>query len=315
MGFTQKPRVFVAGSTGMVGSAICRRLESENYPVIKHPGRKVDLRDQSAAHELLDSIRPQWVFLAAARVGGIYANNAFPAEFIYDNLMMQCNIMHACHELQIEKLLFLGSSCIYPRLAPQPMKEEYLLSGPLEPTNKPYAVAKIAGIVMAQSYRRQYGSNFISVMPSNLYGPFDNFDLKTSHVLPALLRKTHEAKASGAEYVEIWGSGSVLREFLHVDDLADACIFLMENYNDLEIVNIGSGSDISVLDLAKLIKEVVGFKGDLRFNSEMPDGVRQKLLDISRISELGWKPKIGLRSGLESTYAWYLENMGHCRNS
>ncbi len=310
-----KPTVFVAGSTGMVGSAICRRLESENYPVIKHPGRKVDLRNQSAVHELLESVRPQWVFLAAARVGGIFANNTFPAEFIYDNLMMQSNVMHACHELKVEKLLFLGSSCIYPRSAPQPMKEEYLLSGPLEPTNKPYAVAKIAGIVMAQAYRRQYGENFISVMPSNLYGPFDNFDLKNSHVLPALLRKTHEAKASNAESVEIWGSGSVLREFLHVDDLADACTFLMKNYDEMEIVNIGSGYDISVLDLAKLIKKVVGFDGDLRFKSDMPDGVRQKLLDISNITELGWKPKIDLRAGLESTYAWYLDNLGHHRNS
>jgi len=314
MGAT-KPRAFVAGSTGMVGSAICRRLESQDYPVIKHPGRKVDLRNQSAVYELLKSIRPEWVFLAAARVGGIYANNTFPAEFIYDNLMMQSNVMHACHELKVEKLLFLGSSCIYPKSSPQPMKEEYLLTGPLEPTNKPYAVAKIAGIVMAQSYRRQYGSNFISVMPSNLYGPFDNFDLKNSHVLPALLRKTHEAKVSGAEYVEIWGTGSVLREFLHVDDLANACVFLMQNYDELEIVNIGSGYDISVLDLAKLIREVVGFKGDLRFKSEMPDGVPQKLLDISKVTALGWKPSITLKTGLESTYAWYLKNIDHCRNS
>ena len=310
-----KPRVFVAGSTGMVGSAICRRLESENYPVIKHPGRKVDLRNQSAVYELLDGIRPQWVFLAAARVGGIFANRAFPAEFIYDNLMMQSNVMHACYELKVEKMLFLGSSCIYPRSAPQPMKEEYLLTGPLEPTNKPYAVAKIAGIVMAQAYRRQYGANFISVMPSNLYGPFDNFDLKNSHVLPALLRKTHESKVSNAEHVEIWGTGSVLREFLHVDDLADACAFLMKNYDEMEIVNIGSGYDISVLDLAKLIKEVVGFEGELRFKSDMPDGVQQKLLDISKITALGWRPSIGIRAGLESTYEWYLKNLGHCRNS
>ncbi len=314
MGST-KPRVFVAGSTGMVGSAICRRLESQDYPVMKHPGRKVDLRNQSAVYQQLDSIRPQWVFVAAARVGGIYANNTFPAEFIYDNLMMQSNVMHACHELKVEKLLFLGSSCIYPRSAPQPMKEEYLLTGPLEPTNKPYAIAKIAGIVMAQSYRRQYGSNFISVMPSNLYGPYDNFDLKNSHVLPALLRKTHEAKVSGAGHVQIWGTGSVLREFLHVDDLADACVFLMQNYDELEIVNIGSGYDISVLDLAKLIKEVVGFKGNLRFKSDMPDGVRQKLLDISKITALGWKPSISLKTGLESTYAWYLKNLDNCRNS
>lgn len=310
-----KPRVFVAGSTGMVGSAICRRLESENYPVIKHPGRKVDLRNQLTVYELLDGIRPQWVFLAAARVGGIFANSAFPAEFIYDNLMMQSNVMHACYELKVEKMLFLGSSCIYPRSAPQPMKEEYLLTGPLEPTNKPYAVAKIAGIVMAQAYRRQYGANFISVMPSNLYGPFDNFDLKSSHVLPALLRKTHEAKMSNAEHVEIWGTGSVLREFLHVDDLADACAFLMKNYDEMEIVNIGSGYDISVLDLAKLIKEVVGFEGELRFKSDMPDGVQQKLLDISKITALGWRPSIGMRAGLESTYEWYLKNIGHCRNS
>ncbi len=310
-----KPRVFVAGSTGMVGSAICRRLESENYPVIKHPGRKVDLRNQSAVYELLDGIRPQWVFLAAARVGGIFANSAFPAEFIYDNLMMQSNVMHACYELKVEKMLFLGSSCIYPRSAPQPMKEEYLLTGPLESTNKPYAVAKIAGIVMAQAYRRQYGANFVSVMPSNLYGPFDNFDLKSSHVLPALLRKTHEAKVSNAEHVEIWGTGSVLREFLHVDDLADACAFLMKNYDEMEIVNIGSGYDISVLGLAKLIKEVVGFEGDLRFKSDMPDGVQQKLLDISKITALGWRPSIGMRAGLESTYKWYLKNLDHCRNS
>ncbi len=310
-----KPRVFVAGSTGMVGSAICRRLESENYPVIKHPGRKVDLRNQLTVYELLDGIRPQWVFLAAARVGGIFANSAFPAEFIYDNLMMQSNVMHACYELKVEKMLFLGSSCIYPRSAPQPMKEEYLLTGPLEPTNKPYAVAKIAGIVMAQAYRRQYGANFISVTPSNLYGPFDNFDLKSSHVLPALLRKTHEAKVSNAEHVQIWGTGSVLREFLHVDDLADACAFLMKNYDEMEIVNIGSGYDISVLDLAKLIKEVVGFEGELRFKSDMPDGVQQKLLDISKITALGWRPSIGMRAGLESTYEWYLKNIGHCRNS
>ncbi|MGC8602865.1 MAG: GDP-L-fucose synthase family protein [Desulfomonilaceae bacterium] len=312
---SKKPKVFVAGSTGMVGSAICRHLESKDYAVTKHPGRKVDLRNQAAVYELINSIRPQWVFLAAARVGGIYANSVFPAEFIYDNLMMQCNIMHACYEYKVEKLLFLGSSCIYPKSAPQPMKEEYLLSGPLEPTNKPYAVAKIAGIIMAQSYRRQYGSNFICVMPSNLYGPFDNFGLKNSHVLPALLRKTHESKVSDAKYVEVWGSGSVLREFLHVDDLAAACLFLMENYDELEIVNIGSGQDISVLDLAQLIKEVVGFEGDLRFNSKMPDGVRQKLLDISKITKLGWKPKIDLRSGLESTYEWYLKNIDRCRSS
>jgi GDP-L-fucose synthase len=310
-----KPKVFVAGSTGMVGSAICRRLSFEDYPLIKHPGRKVDLRDQTAVFDLIKSVQPDWVFLAAARVGGIFANNTFPAEFIYDNLMMECNIMHACHELKVQKLLFLGSSCIYPRLAAQPIKEEYLLTGPLEPTNTPYAVAKIAGIIMAQSYRRQYGANFISVMPSNLYGPFDNFDLKNSHVLPALLRKTHEAKVSDSDHVEIWGSGSVLREFLHVEDLADAVVYLMKNYNELGIVNIGTGKDILIKDLAELVKDVVGFRGVLRFKTDMPDGVPQKLLDISKITSLGWKPKIGLREGLESTYSWYLENIDHCRNA
>ena len=312
---SNKPRVFVAGSTGMVGSAICRRLLLEEYPVIRHQGHRVDLRNQSAAFDLIKNLNPQWVFLAAARVGGIYANNAFPAEFIYDNLMIQSNIINACYEMNVEKLLFLGSSCIYPRMAPQPMKEEYLLTGPLEPTNTPYAVAKIAGIVMTQSYRRQYGANFISVMPSNLYGPFDNFDLKKSHVLPALIRKFHEAKVAGTDFVEIWGTGDVLREFLHVDDLADACVFLMKNYNDLEIINIGSGKDLSILDLAKLIREVVGYQGELKFQPAMPNGVNRKLLDISKISSLGWKPSISLREGLESTYRWYLENMDHLRKS
>jgi len=312
---SNKPRVFVAGSTGMVGSAICRRLLLEEYPVIKHQGHRVDLRNQSDAFELIKNLNPQWVFLAAARVGGIYANNAFPAEFIYDNLMIQSNIINACYEMKVEKLLFLGSSCIYPRMAPQPMKEEYLLTGPLEPTNTPYAVAKIAGIVMTQSYRRQYGANFISVMPSNLYGPYDNFDLKKSHVLPALIRKFHEAKVAGTDFVEIWGTGDVLREFLHVDDLADACVFLMKNYNDLEIINIGSGKDLSILDLAKLIREVVGYQGELKFQPAMPNGVNRKLLDISKISSLGWKPSISLRKGLESTYRWYLENMDHLRKS
>ena len=305
----------MAGSTGMVGSAICRRLLLEEYLIIKHQGHRVDLRNQSAAFELIKNLNPQWVFLAAARVGGIYANNAFPAEFIYDNLMIQSNIINACYEMNVEKLLFLGSSCIYPRMAPQPMKEEYLLTGPLEPTNTPYAVAKIAGIVMTQSYRRQYGANFISVMPSNLYGPFDNFDLKKSHVLPALIRKFHEAKVAGTDFVEIWGTGDVLREFLHVDDLADACVFLMKNYNDLEIINIGSGKDLSILDLAKLIREVVGYQGELKFQPAMPNGVNRKLLDISKISSLGWKPSISLREGLESTYRWYLENMDHLRKS
>jgi GDP-L-fucose synthase len=287
----------------------------ENYPIVKHEGGRVDLRDQSSTYQLIRDLNPQWVFLAAARVGGIYANSAFPAEFIYDNLMIQTNVINACYEMKVEKLLFLGSSCIYPKMAPQPMKEEYLLTGSLEPTNTAYAIAKIAGIIMTQSYRKQYGSNFISVMPSNLYGPYDNFDLEKSHVLPALIRKVHEAKVSGADFVEIWGTGGVLREFLHVDDLADACLFLMKNYDDLQIVNIGSGKDISILDLAKLIREVVAYEGELKFQPAMPDGVKQKLLDISKISSLGWKPRIKLREGLESTYKWYLENLGRYRTS
>lgn len=307
-------RVYVAGHTGMVGSAICRRLALAGYPVIK-PATRVDLCDQRAALELLGELKPDWVFLAAARVGGIHANNTFPAQFIYQNLMIQANVIHASYLNGVKKLLFLGSSCIYPRLAPQPMKEEYLLSGYLEPTNEPYAVAKIAGIIMCQSYSRQYGANYISVMPTNLYGPHDNFDLQNSHVIPALLLKTHEAQQAGAEYVEIWGSGNPLREFLHVDDLADACLFLMENYDSREIINIGSGTDISIEDLALLIADVVGFKGSIRFDSKMPDGMPRKLLDVSRISALGWKPARSLREGLESTYRWFLDNQQRLRGS
>lgn len=308
-----KPRVFVSGSTGMVGSALVRRLQRAGYDLLEGPKPRVDLTDQRATLALLNDLKPDWVFLAAAKVGGIHANSVYPAEFIYINLMIQANVLHAAYRAGVKKLLFLGSSCIYPRLAPQPMKEEYLLTGSLEPTNEPYALAKIAGIVMARSYNKQYGTNFISVMPCNLYGFNDNFDLENSHVVPALLRRTHEAKVSGAEYVEIWGSGSPLREFLHVDDLADACVFLMENYNSSELVNIGTGSDISIRDLALTIKDVVGFKGEIRFNSEKPDGTPRKLVDVSRLTALGWKPSIPFREGLEATYRWYLENEGHLR--
>jgi GDP-L-fucose synthase len=251
--------------------------------------------------------------LAAAKVGGIHANFTYPADFIYINLMIECNVLHAAYKVGVKKVLFLGSSCIYPKLAPQPMKEEHLLTGPLEPTNTPYAVAKIAGIVMAQSYNRQYGTNFIAVMPCNLYGFNDNFDLENSHVVPALLRKTHEAKVSGAKYVEIWGSGSPMREFLHVDDLADACVFLMENYNSSEIVNIGTGTDRTIRELALLIKDVVGYKGEIRFDPGKPDGMPRKLVDVSRITAMGWKPSISLREGLEATYAWLLENQDRLR--
>jgi GDP-L-fucose synthase len=266
----------------------------------------VDLCDQAATRALLGDLQPDWVFLAAAKVGGIEANRSYPAEFIYQNLMIQANVVDSAYRVGVKKLLFLGSSCIYPREAPQPMKEEYLLSGYLEPTNEPYAVAKIAGIKMVQSYNRQYGTNFISVMPANLYGPGDNFDLKTSHVIPALLRKTHEAKKSGQEFVEVWGTGRPRREFLHVDDLADACIFLMEHYESSEIINIGAGKDISIQELALLIKDVVGYEGSVRFNPTKPDGMPRKLLDAGRLTAIGWKPSISLEQGLTATYEWYL---------
>lgn len=296
----------------MVGSALKRKLYSENYNVLI-PSRRVDLTNQEAVRELVGELKPEWIFVAAARVGGIHANSTYSADFIYDNLMIECNLMRAAFENKVKKLLFLGSSCIYPRNCPQPIKEEYLLSDYLEPTNQPYAVAKIAGIIMAQSFWAQYGCNFISVMPSNLYGPNDNFDLRDSHVIPALLRKTHEAKISGAPWVEVWGSGRPYREFLHVDDLADACLFLMKNYNSPELVNIGSGKDQTVSDLAGMIKDVVGYTGAIRFNSAMPDGTPRKLLDTSRIREMGWTPSISLKDGLRSAYQWYVENESRAR--
>jgi len=310
---TDTTRVFVAGSTGMVGSALVRRLRRDNYTVAEGSQPRADLTDQKATLALLRSLKPDWVFLAAARVGGIHANFTYPADFIHTNLMIECNVLNAAYQAGAKKLLFLGSSCIYPKFAPQPMKEDYLLTGSLEPTNEPYALAKIAGIIMARSYNRQYGTNFISVMPCNLYGFNDNFDLEDSHVVPALLRKTHEAKISGADYVEIWGSGTPLREFLHVDDLADACVFLMENYDSSELVNIGAGTDISIRDLALMIKDVVAFKGEIRFNPDKPDGMPRKLLDISKIRSFGWEPSISLRDGLKSTYQWYLENESRIR--
>ncbi len=308
-----KPRIYVAGSTGMVGSAICRRLARTDYTLLEGPRSRVDLREQAAVRELFDDLRPDWVFLAAAKVGGIRANATFPGDFIYDNLMINSNVMQAARQTEVKKLLFLGSSCIYPRLAPQPIKEEYLLGGYLESTNQAYAVAKIAGIMTAQSFNRQYGTNFISVMPTNLYGPYDNFDLESSHVLPALLRKTHEAKKSGDDFVQVWGSGKPMREFLHVDDLADACLFLMENYDSGDIVNVGRGKDISIKDLAYLIKAVVGYEGEIQFDPQKDDGTPRKLLDVGRLTALGWKPSIPFVEGVAATYEWYLENEDRLR--
>src|SRR5258705_1958783 len=292
-------KIYIAGHHGLVGSAIHRRLQKEgfqNFVSIEKP--QLDLRDQHAVQAFFESERPEYVFLAAAKVGGILANNTYRAEFIYDNLMIQTNIIHAAFMCSVEKLLFLGSSCIYPKYAAQPIKEEALLTSGLEPTNEPYAIAKIAGIKMCQAYRQQYGSNFISLMPTNLYGPNDTFHPKNSHVLPALIQKFYEAKTEGRDVVEIWGSGTPKREFLHVDDLADACLFLMENYDSGEIINVGTGIDLSIRDLALLIKESIGFEGDLYFNTKYPDGAPQKLLDTSKINSLGWAPKISLRDGV-----------------
>jgi GDP-L-fucose synthase len=303
-------KIYVAGHRGLVGSAIMRRLKAEGYKnLLTHTHAELELTRQEKVEEFFHEERPDYVFLAAARVGGIYANNTYPAEFIYSNLTIQTNIIHASYVFKVKKLLFLGSSCIYPKNCPQPMKEEYLLSGPLEPTNEPYAVAKIAGIKMCQAYNRQYGTNFLSVMPTNLYGPNDNFDLKTSHVLPALIRKFHEAKTEGLSEVEIWGTGSPRREFLHVDDLADASLFLMNNYSKSKIINIGAGKDSTIKELAEMIARIVGFKGRLVFNSIKPDGTPKKLLDISVLHSFGWKAKIGLEQGIAETYKWYAENI------
>jgi len=300
-------RVFVAGHRGMAGSAIVRRLESENCDIVTADRRQLDLTDQAATRTWFSQHRPDAVFVAAAKVGGILANDSEPAAFLYENLMIEANIVDAAHRSDVEKLIFLGSSCIYPKLAEQPMNEEALLTGSLEPTNEWYAIAKIAGIKLGQAYRRQYGRDFISVMPTNLYGPGDNFSLTSSHVLPALMRKAHEAKLAHAPSIEIWGSGTPRREFLHVDDLADACVFLAKHYSEAEHINVGCGSDVSILELTRMVCEVVGFEGDIRHDVSKPDGTPRKLLDISRLNALGWNPRIGLRDGIAATYAWYLD--------
>ena len=310
---SREARIYVAGHRGLVGSAIVRRLEGAGFPnLILHTSQELDLRDQARVKEFFEREKPEYVFLAAARVGGILANMTYPAHFIYDNLMIQSNVIHQAFKAEVKKLLFLGSSCIYPKFAPQPMKEEYLLTGPLEPTNEPYAVAKIAGIKMCQAYNRQYGTNFICAMPTNLYGPNDNFDLETSHVIPALIRKFHEAKINGAKSVVVWGTGTPRREFLYVDDLADACLFLMENCDaqHAEIVNVGTGEDITIKELAEMIKNIVGFNGEIVFDPSKPDGTPRKLLDIGRIKELGWKSKTTLEDGLRATYQYYLKSGG-----
>jgi len=297
--------VYVAGHTGLVGAAIVRRLEREGFTrIITRLRTELDLRAAATVEEFFASVRPQYVFLAAARVGGIHANDTRPAEFIRDNLQIQTNTIDAAARHGVEKLLFLGSSCIYPRLAPQPIREEYLLSGALEPTNEWYAVAKIAGLKMCQAYRRQYGFNAIAAMPTNLYGPGDNFDLQSSHVLPALLRKCHEAKLAGTS-VQVWGTGRPRREFLHVDDLADALLFLMRHYEAEAPINVGWGEDISIAELTRLIARIVGFEGEIRFDTSRPDGTPQKLLDVSRLKTLGWSPRITLEAGISATYEWF----------
>lgn len=296
-------KIYIAGHKGLVGSAILRALQSKGYHnLVLRTSAELDLRNREEVLHLFEQEEIDYVFLAAAKVGGIVANNDYPADFIRDNLFIQCNVIDSAYQFNVKKLLFLGSTCIYPKFAPQPLKEDYLLTGELEPTNEPYAIAKIAGIKMCQSYNRQYGSKFISVMPTNMYGPHDNFDLKTSHVLPALIRKFHEAKENNASSVEIWGSGTPRREFLHSDDLAEACLYLMKHYNDNEIINVGVGHDISIKELAELIQSVVGYTGEIVFNHSIPDGTPRKLVDVTKIHNLGWKAQISLEEGLRSVY-------------
>jgi len=299
----KQKKVYIAGHRGMVGSAIHRKLKQEGFNnIVVNTSDKLDLRNQDQVAAFFAAEKPDYVFLAAAKVGGIVANNTYRAEFIYDNIMIQSNVIHQSYLNGVNKLMFLGSSCIYPKMAPQPLKEEYMLTGPLEETNEPYAIAKIAGIKMCDAYRSQYGCNYISVMPTNLYGPNDNYDLQKSHVLPALLRKFHEAKLSGDPVVTVWGSGKPLREFLHADDLAEACYFLMQHYNEPGLVNIGVGEDISIADLAALVKKITGFKGEIVLDSSKPDGTPRKLMDVTKLHNLGWKAKIGLEEGIRRVY-------------
>jgi GDP-L-fucose synthase len=305
----KEAKIYVAGHRGMVGAAIVRRLRQEGYQnLVMRSSKELDLRNQAAVAAFFAEEQPEYVFLAAAKVGGIVANNTYRAEFLYDNLMIEANLIHQAHVQRVKKLLFLGSSCIYPKFAPQPMQEEHLLTGTLEPTNEPYAIAKIAGIKLCEAYRDQYGDDFISAMPTNLYGPNDNYDLQNSHVLPALLRKFHEAKVEGKPSVEIWGDGSPMREFMHVDDLAGACMFLMNHYSDPQFVNIGVESDVSIKDLALMIKEVVGYEGELAFDTSKPTGTPRKLMDSSKLHGLGYQPEISLKEGIAHVYQDFLAN-------
>jgi GDP-L-fucose synthase len=307
-------KIYIAGHKGLVGSAIARALQATgHHNLLLRNSQELDLRNQADVAAFFAQERPEYVFLAAAKVGGIQANNIYRGEFIYDNLMIEANIIHSAYQNGATKLLFLGSSCIYPKLCPQPMSEEHLLTGALEPTNEPYAIAKIAGLKMCENYARQYGVNFTSAMPTNLYGLNDNFDLANSHVLPALMRKVHEAKLNQLPQVEVWGTGAALREFLYVDDLADALIFLMENYNDPAFINVGTGEEVSIKDLALTIQAIVGYEGELRFDPSKPDGTPRKLMDSSRLHRLGWQPQTSLKEGLEKTYRWFVENYDSLR--
>lgn len=310
----KESRIYVAGHRGLVGSAILQRLRQEGYSnLLTRTSRELDLRNQAAVTDLFSSESIEYVFLAAAKVGGILANVTYPVQFMYDNQAIQTNVIDACHRFGVRKLLFLASSCVYPRDAPQPMPESCLLSAPPEPTFEGYAIVKIAGIKMCEAYNRQYGSNFISAVPCNVYGPNDNFDLESSQVVAALLRKFHEAKTSGAPYVIVWGTGAARREFLHVDDLADACLFLMRSYDCHQLINVGAGSDVTILELAQLIKEIVDFRGEIRLDPSRPDGIARKLVDVSKLHGLGWEPKITLEVGLKQTYRWFLDRYGESR--
>jgi GDP-L-fucose synthase len=311
---TKQDKIYVAGHRGLVGSAIVRSLKRSGYTnIIGRTHKELDLTDQKAVRDFFEAERPDVVVLAAAKVGGINANQTMPAEFAYENMQIQCNVIKCCHDYKVKKLLFLGSTCIYPKMAPQPIPEDALLTGPLEVTNEAYAIAKIAGMEMCRFFKKQYGDDFISCMPTNLYGPYDNYDLSNSHVLPAMIRKFHEAKINNAPSVELWGTGSPLREFLYSDDMADACVFLLENYSGERHVNIGTGKEVTIKQLAELVKETVGFNGDIVWNSDMPDGTPRKLADVSKLHSLGWTHKVELEEGVKLAYDWFKENVEDAR--